>query len=178
MPWTPMGWVDMGEDSSDGNTDPLVAPSVEAIARALAAAEPDDCFVEVDAWEADPDRQRYYPDDVPSMSYESCSYYRERANAVVTLLPGRPEHEVKAEALLEAAAPAVAEWARKTIEDHLIWCRDHRVSLLNRHNGLAIAEPDGEPNGLIRMGFEEAWRRCLKERARQLDPDSVEGSDG
>jgi hypothetical protein len=53
------------------------------------------------------------------------------------------------------------EIARKAVEDELIERRDSRLGLLRR-NGLCVAEMDGTPSPIIRMGIEEALDIGLK----------------
>ncbi len=50
------------------------------------------------------------------------------------------------------------EIARKAVEDVLIDMRDSRLSMVNRRNGLVVAEKDGSPSHIIRLGFEQAMR--------------------
>lgn len=52
--------------------------------------------------------------------------------------------------------PEECEIGRKAVEDELVRRRDSRISMLNRGNGLVIAEKDRTPSSLIRMGMEEA----------------------
>lgn len=54
------------------------------------------------------------------------------------------------------------EIARKAVEDVLIEFRDNRLSLPLRRNGLVVAEKDGTPSSVIRLGMEEALRIAIK----------------
>lgn len=76
---------------------------------------------------------------------------------------------IKAEALREAAAPGVSEWARKMVEDELIELRDARISLIDRGNGLVVREADRTDSSIIRLGFEMAWATCLKAHADRIE---------
>jgi hypothetical protein len=54
------------------------------------------------------------------------------------------------------------ETGRRAVEDHLIYLRDSRISVLGRNNGLVCKEQDGEPSSIIRMGFEQAMRIAVE----------------
>lgn len=62
-------------------------PDRETIARTLAATDDEnDCFDEVDAWNALEEWEREaHPDDEPMMEREDCEYYLRRADAVLAL---------------------------------------------------------------------------------------------
>jgi hypothetical protein len=54
------------------------------------------------------------------------------------------------------------EIARKAVEDELISMRDSRIGLVNRRNGLCVAERDGTPSSIIRLGMEHAMNIAIK----------------
>ena len=84
-----------------------VKPSREAVARALAlAGDYDGCFERLDAWAAASAEARECGDVEEPMSTdgEDAEWWLKRADAVLSLLPGRSEATVKAEALRDFAA--------------------------------------------------------------------------
>ena len=83
-----------------------VKPSREEVARALAlVGDYDGCFERLDAWAAASSEARECGDVEEPMSTdgEDAEWWLKRADAILDLLPGRTESEVKAEALNEAA---------------------------------------------------------------------------
>lgn len=58
--------------------------------------------------------------------------------------------------------PEALERGRKAVEDALVDLRDARIGLVGRGNGLVIAEKDGKPSHIIRLGMEDAIRIALK----------------
>ena len=81
-------------------------PSREEVARALAlVGDYDGCFERLDAWAAASSEARECGDVEEPMSTdgEDAEWWLKRADAILDLLPGRSEAEVKAEALREAA---------------------------------------------------------------------------
>ena len=83
-----------------------VKPSREEVARALAlVGDYDGCFERLDAWAAASSEARECGDVEEPMSTdgEDAEWWLKRADAILDLLPGRSEAEVKAEALNEAA---------------------------------------------------------------------------
>lgn len=84
-----------------------VKPSREEVARALAlVGDYDGCFERLDAWAAASSEARECGDVEEPMSAdgEDAEWWLKRADAVLSLLPGRSEAEVKAEALRDFAA--------------------------------------------------------------------------
>lgn len=83
-----------------------VKPGREEVARALAlVGDYDGCFERLDAWAAASSEARECGDVEEPMSTdgEDAEWWLKRADAVLSLLPGRSEAEVKAEGLREAA---------------------------------------------------------------------------
>lgn len=126
-----------------------VQPSREDLIAAIAEASPPDFQAHILRLRAD--------------------FKEQITDAVLDLFAAQPTVEqVKVEALRESASDEVAEWARKQVEDELVELRDGRISMPFRRNGLVIAERDGEPSHIVRLGFEMAWRKCLTDRADLL----------
>ena len=107
----PSIFVRSNEDAADAALavvrDHLPAkPSREEVARALAlVGDYDGCFERLDAWAAASSEARECGDVEEPMSTdgEDAEWWLKRADAILDLLPGRSEAEVKAEALNEAA---------------------------------------------------------------------------
>ena len=90
-----------------------VKPDRETVARALAlVGDYDGCFERLDAWAAASAEARECGDVEEPMSTdaEDAEWWLKRADAALSLLPGRSEAEVKAEALREAKRAANHDW--------------------------------------------------------------------
>ena len=88
-------------------TEKYVKPGREEVARALAlVGDYDGCFERLDAWAAASSEARECGDVEEPMSTdgEDAEWWLKRADAVLSLLPGRSEAGVKAEALRGFAA--------------------------------------------------------------------------
>lgn len=68
-----------------------------------------------------------------------------------------------------ASTSELMEIGRLAIEQALVDMRDSRISCMNRRNGLVIAEKDGQPSSIIRMGSEMAMAIGLCAIAKHMN---------
>ena len=109
-----------------------VKPSREEVARALAlVGDYDGCFERLDAWAAASSEARECGDVEEPMSTdgEDAEWWLKRADAVLSLLPGRSEAEVKAEALREAGQDLPGEWSKQDRRKVERWLRSRPYRL-------------------------------------------------
>lgn len=67
------------------------------------------------------------------------------------------------------------EIARRAVEDKLVELRDARIAVIRR-NGLAIADRNGNPSPIIRMGIEEGIRIGLEAIAEHRKAKANDGN--
>jgi hypothetical protein len=103
---------------------------------------------------------------MPREARERIENLWDRATPIAPLLDA-----YRAEVLREAAEdPTLIEVARKHIEDFLIENRDDRIGILGRGNGFCVAERDGSPSSIIRLGTAEGIRMALRRMADKVGP--------